>query len=289
MNNQKKARSFKWWVLSIGLIAGCASHPSEQSAAAALPMAGPVQIVPIPSHVTAAAGAFQMSAGTRVIFSDPAAERVAKYFAELAQRTNGLALSVSSGDSEHGDVVHFLLSANATAQSDEGYSLLVAPDGITVTARDERGLFYGAVSLWQLLSSDARIPAMTIDDEPRFAWRGLMLDTVRFYQSPRFVKLFIDWMALHKLNTFHWHLTDDQGWRLEIKKYPKLTSVGAWRVPAGPAAAQDIDLATGKPRVIGGFYTQDEVRDIVKYAAERHITIVPEIELPGHASAAVVA
>jgi len=130
---------------------------------------------------------------------------------------------------------------------------------------------------------------MTIGDEPRFAWRGLMLDSARHFQAPEFVKKFIDWMALHKLNVLHWHLTDDQAWRLEIKKYPKLTSVGAWRVPAGHAPANDIDPATKKPRVIGGFYTQDEVRDVIAYAAARNITILPEIEMPGHASAAVVA
>jgi hexosaminidase len=133
------------------------------------------------------------------------------------------------------------------------------------------------------------IPAVRIDDAPRFRWRGLMLDSARHFQSPEFIKQFIDWMALHKLNVLHWHLTDDQAWRLEIKKYPRLTSVGAWRVPAGAAAAADIDPATGRPRLYGGFYSQDEVRDIVAYAAQRHITIVPEIETPGHASAAIAA
>ena len=176
----------------------------------------------------------------------------------------------------------------------EGYSLRITPQGITVSARESKGLFYGAVTLWQLLGapeagSTPRIGAMVIEDAPRFRWRGLMLDTARHYQSPEFIKQFIDWMALHKLNVFHWHLTDDQAWRLEIRKYPKLTSVGAWRVPAGPAAAADIDPATGKPRVYGGFYTQEQVRDIVTYAAARHITVLPEIEMPGHASAAVVA
>ena len=116
-----------------------------------------------------------------------------------------------------------------------------------------------------------------------------MLDSARHYQSPEFIKRFIDVMAQHKLNVLHWHLTDDQAWRLEIKKYPKLTSVGAWRVPAGAAAAADIDPATGKPRLHGGFYSQDQVRDIVAYAALRHIAIVPEIDVPGHASAAIAA
>jgi hexosaminidase len=147
--------------------------------------------------------------------------------------------------------------------------------------------------LWQLITAstgpDVRIPAMTITDEPRFQWRGLMLDSARHYQSPEFVRKLIDVMALHKLNMLHWHLIDDQAWRLEIRKYPKLTSVGAWRLPAGPAAAADLDPATGKPRLYGGFYTQQQVRELVAYAQARHITIVPEIEMPGHASAAVAA
>jgi hexosaminidase len=145
------------------------------------------------------------------------------------------------------------------------------------------------VTLWQLASASSGIPALKIEDAPRFRWRGLLLDSARHYQSPQFIKRLIDTMALHKLNVLQWHLTDDQAWRLEIKKYPKLTEVGAWRVPAGPAAAADIDPATGKPRLYGGFYTQDQVREIVAYAAQRNVTIVPEIDMPGHASAAIAA
>jgi hexosaminidase len=130
---------------------------------------------------------------------------------------------------------------------------------------------------------------MKIVDSPRFAWRGLMLDSARHYQSPEFILQLIDWMALHKLNVLHWHLTDDQAWRLEIKRYPRLTSVGAWRVPAGAAAAADIDPATGRPRLYGGFYSQETVRRIVAHASERNVTIVPEIDMPGHATAAIVA
>jgi hexosaminidase len=116
-----------------------------------------------------------------------------------------------------------------------------------------------------------------------------MLDSARHLQSPAFIIRYIDWMALHKLNVLGWHLTDDQGWRLEIRKYPRLTSVGGWRVPAGRAATRDIDPATGRARLYGGFYTQDEVRRIVAHAAARNVTIVPEIDMPGHATAAIVA
>ena len=116
-----------------------------------------------------------------------------------------------------------------------------------------------------------------------------MLDEARHFRGKAFVKKFIDWMTLHKFNVFHWHLTDDQGWRIEIKKYPKLTDVAAWRLPAGDGAKLDIDPKSGKPRLIGGYYTQEQIRNIVKYAAERHITIVPEIDIPGHAQAPLMA
>src|SRR5262249_17146807 len=157
-----------------------------------------------------------------------------------------------------------------------------------LSSRDPRGLLYAAVTLWQLCTATqgpapAELPAMRIVDEPRFRWRGLMLDSARHFQSPRFVMQLIDWMALHKLNVLHWHLTDDQAWRLQIRKYPRLTQVGAWRVEAGAGPASDIDPATGGARLYGGFYTQKEVREVVRHAAERNITIVPEIDMPGHA------
>ena len=150
-----------------------------------------------------------------------------------------------------------------------------------MTATTDAGLFYGAVTLWQLMpagSGAADLPALVIRDQPVYRWRGLMLDSARHFQSPAFIKSFIDWMALHKLNVLQWHLTDDQGWRLQIRKYPRLTTVGAWRVPA-----------ERKPLVYGGFYTQEQVKDIVAFAASRHVQIVPEIELPGHAQAAIAA
>ena len=172
---------------------------------------------------------------------------------------------------------------------------------MTLEAADVAGLRNGAVTLWQLAATapaaparrnagrPSRLPACASTDAPQFRWRGLMLDSARHYQSPEFIERYLDWMALHKLNVLHWHLTDDQAWRLEIQRYPRLTEVGAWRVPAGRAAQRDLDPATGRPRLHGGFYSQDTVRRLVRYAAERGITIVPEIEMPGHATAAVAA
>ena len=176
----------------------------------------------------------------------------------------------------------------------KAYRLNIAGDGITISASGDGGLFYGAVTLAQMMTQTpcrgckVTLNAMRIDDAPRFAWRGLMLDSVRHFQSVATVKAMIDAMALHKLNILQWHLTDDQGWRIEIKKYPRLTQMGGWRVPAG-AAEHDIDAKTGRPRLYGGFYTQAEIRDVVAYAAARNVTIVPEIEMPGHAMAAIVA
>src|SRR5207342_591385 len=163
----------------------------------------------------------------------------------------------------------------------EGYRLEVKATGARVSASTDAGFARATATLWQMLArapAGVTLSAVSIEDAPRFAWRGIMLDSARHFQSPEFIQQFIDWMALHKLNVLHWHLVDDQGWRLEIKKYPKLTSVGAWRVPAGEAPQADIDKATGKPRQYGGFYTQEQVRDIVAHAAKRHITVVPEIE-----------
>ena len=182
-----------------------------------------------------------------------------------------------------------LLRVRSRTLGAEGYRLRVTPRGITIEAGGGAGWLYGAVTLWQLVRTEggaAVIDAQLIEDRPRLRWRGLMLDSARHFQSPQFVRRLIDWMALHKLNVLHWHLTDDQGWRIQIRKYPQLTDTGAWRVPAGAAAA-DIDPVTGRPRRYGGFYTQDDIRAIVAHAAARHVLIVPEIDLPGHVSAAI--
>ena len=251
-----------------------------------------VSVIPAPAGISPAPGSFTISTRTPVIAAGGEAQRVARYFIDLVGRTRAIALSVKSSSASG---IEFRL--DPTAKAGEAYDLDISPHGVLVKAREPRGLFYGAITLWELMTSDpsaaAKTPitlaSMHITDEPRFAWRGFMLDSARHYQPPAFIKRMLDAMALHKLNTFHWHLTDDQGWRLQINKYPRLTEVGAWRVPASAGPAADIDPKTGKPRLYGGFYTQDEVRDIVRYAAERFITVVPEIEMPGHAQAAIAA
>ncbi|HEY3815144.1 MAG TPA: family 20 glycosylhydrolase [Caulobacteraceae bacterium] len=257
----------------------------------------PPSVIPEPLSLTPAPGVFVLSSATRILVpaNDPQARWIATWLSDHLKRARGLALKVGEESSRStGPVIHLTRGPDAPA-GDEAYALTTAPAGATVTGASDAALFYGAVTLLQLATeTDGRarsvaIPSLTIQDAPRYAWRGLLLDSARHFQSPGFVKSFIDDMAVHKLNVLHWHLTDDQGWRLEIKKYPRLTEIGAWRMPAGQGPAQDIDPATHKPRLYGGFYTQAQVRDIVAYAAQRHVTIVPEIDMPGHESAAVVA
>ena len=267
-----------------------ALHGGAGLAAAAEPA-----LIPDPAMLVRGSGEWQSDAGTAIVAGtrDAHASRIAAQLADLVQRTCGVRIPVRTSAGK-GTVIQLARSTSA-AMGPESYRLDVRPGRATISARGDSGLLYGAVTLWQLMCPREKaegaivVPAMRIDDAPRFAWRGLMLDSARHYQSPRFIRQFIDWMALHKLNVLHWHLTDDQAWRLEIRKYPLLTSVGAWRVPAGPAAQADIDAATGKPRLYGGAYSQSEVRALVAYAAARGVTIVPEIEMPGHASAAIAA
>lgn len=257
-----------------------------------------VDVVPIPAEASARPGTFALADGTPIAAGEnPQVMSVAAYLRELLRAATGLQLRVLAAPPAAlpAGSVALRLDPAAPGESPESYQLEVSPRQVVVSARAAPGLFYGAVTLWQLAGASARhgrlvsIPALHIRDTPRFRWRGLMLDSVRHFQSPDFIMRYIDWMALHKLNVLGWHLTDDQGWRLEISRYPRLTGIGAWRTPAGQAAQHDIDPATGRPRLYGGFYSQADVRRIVARAAARHVTLVPEIEMPGHATAAIVA
>ncbi|MFY0591661.1 MAG: beta-N-acetylhexosaminidase [Roseivirga sp.] len=172
----------------------------------------------------------------------------------------------------------------------EAYALKVDHEGVTIRANTDKGFFYGVQTLIQMLPTNKQIavlPYMTMLDKPRFSWRGLHLDVGRHFYSVDFIKKYIDLMAFYKLNTFHWHLTEDQGWRIEIKKYPKLTTVGSQRKETIVEKNFNPFVGDGKP--YGGFYTQEEVKEIVAYAAERHVTVVPEIEMPGHSLGALAA
>lgn len=266
--------------LALAAIVACSG--GKQSIDASAPAHMP--IIPAPARVEAGEGRFVLGPATRVEAAgkDPEARWIAGWLTNLlaAARLHTL----SAGDAGKPESTIVLSLDDSAAGIAEGYRLDVRPGSISVTAGNPAGLFYGAVSVWQLATAAApsngrvQIPAVHIEDAPRFRWRGLMLDVARHFIEPADMRNMIDWMALHKLNVLHWHLTDDQGWRLEIKRYPRLTDTGAWRIPAGAP----------RPRY-GGYYTQDEVREIVDYASRRHVTIVPEIEMPGHAQAAVAA
>lgn len=247
----------------------------------------PLALIPAPADLTIAPGKTVIASGTPIVVpqGDADAEAAAQYLAQLAKRSRGLDLPI-----RHSASGHHIAIASAPEGAPDAYSLETSAKSAVISAHGRGGLLYGAVTLWQLLTStegkgSASFPRVSIKDSPRFAWRGVMLDSARHYQSPELIMQLIDWMALHKLNMLQWHLVDDQGWRLEIKAYPRLTGVGAWR----PSVPGEDALGHGTPGRYGGFYTQDQVRRIVAYAAERNITIVPEIEMPGHSTAAIAA
>ena len=280
-------------MLGVCISTSAASVPASTSALAAAPSP---PLIPLPAHITAAPGQFVLHQRASLLVSSdtPQAIAIAKQFAELLMRTRGIQLDLrqqATSADDHDAIVLDLEPGNQQLPAEEGYRLTVESHRIRIASRDPRGLFYGTITLWQLLTPDAlRAPTATvantvIDDQPRFPWRGLMLDSARYFQSVAEVKQLIDWMALHKLNVLHWHLTDDQGWRLQIKRYPLLTSMGSCRKAIGPTAA----LTGGTDKPYCGYYTQDQVRELVRYASERYITIVPEVDMPGHAQAAVAA
>lgn len=212
-------------------------------------------------------------------------------FVRLLADTRGLQLRTTTATDPR-PAITFAVDPDASVTGDAGYRIVLDDQGIRVTARTPRGAFYGSVTLWQLLTPQgwtrggtAEIAQGVIDDHPRFAWRALLLDSGRHYQSVAEIKQLIDWMALDKLNVLLWHLTEDQGWRLEVPKYPELVKTGACRKAVG----LDIELTGGPDKPYCGFYAEAQVRDIVRYAAARFITVVPGIDLPGHSQAAVAA
>lgn len=256
-------------------------------------------LVPRPTQLTKGEGAYTLDARTR-IFAGPGTRELAERFRDALRPATGLALPIADGSGKDG--ISLTLDAKADL-GEEGYRLKATARGVEIRASRPAGLFYALQSLRQMLPQAIlrgakvegtawSVPACEIVDRPRFGWRGSHLDVGRHFMPVSFLKKHLDLMALHKLNVFHWHLTDDQGWRLEIKKYPRLTEVGAWRkATVIPYANRDDhqNLLPYDNVPHGGFYTQDDVKEIVQYAADRFITIVPEIEMPGHSSAALAA
>lgn len=260
----------------------------------------PVAVIPRPVSVSSSAGAFTVTPGT-VIWTDEATARVGQFLARALAPATGFPLDVRTGGVPAGPRISLRRDTTLASLGPEGYRLEVSPERVLIRAPEPAGVFYGIQTLRQLLPAEMFreapvhgvgwiVPGVVIEDRPRFRWRGAHLDVCRHFMPKEFVKKYIDLMALHKLNSFHWHLTDDQGWRIAILKYPRLTEVGGWR--AGTLVGSHTPDSTkwvfdGQRH--GGFYTQDDIREIVAYAAERFVNVVPEIEMPGHAQAAIAA
>lgn len=250
-----------------------------------------VDIVPQPVSVVASDGAFDLTKNTKIclLSDDSTLNYSVRLFNGLIDKSFGKPLPVIKSTQPEAGAINVRLGG----LQPEEYTLNIRPDGVDITGGSPAGVFYAFQTLRQLLpvavargekAGVIELPVAEIADKPHFAHRGGMLDVCRHFFTADDVKTFIDILAMHKLNRFHWHLTDDQGWRIEIKQYPKLTEVGAFRDRCNLQAEAD---APKDSVPYGGFYTQDEIRDIVQYAAKRFITVIPEIEMPGHASAAL--
>ncbi|MGN6439775.1 MAG: beta-N-acetylhexosaminidase [Agriterribacter sp.] len=261
-----------------------------------------VSIVPEPVTVKAGNGVFELDSKTQVIVEgdNAALKSLAGMFASWIAPATGIQLKVSNRPTGSAKAIRLsLVQSLKDVKSEEGYTLNVTTNAITLAATKPSGLLYGLQTLRQLLppsvehstqqNSRWAIPVVSITDYPRFGWRGLMLDVSRHFFSKAFVKQYIDEMARYKFNVLHFHLTDDQGWRIEIKAFPKLTEVGAWRVPRTGRWWTYEPPKPNEPATYGGFYTQDDIREIVQYAKERNVEIVPEIDVPGHSLAAIAA
>lgn len=241
-----------------------------------------INIIPTPQSLVQHDGFFRLGSNTAIAAASPEAKTVAEFFAAKMRTATGLNIQVA----EKGNI-QLSVDPSLDVANDEGYTLDVTKDGAVVVAKTAQGLFYGMQSFLQLLPAEIespskvngiawQAPAVSIKDAPRFGYRGIMLDPCRHFMPVENVKKYLDVLSLFKMNRMHWHLTDDQGWRIEIKKYPKLTEIASKRID-------------GEGTEHSGYYTQEEIKEIVKYAADRFITVVPELELPGHEMAAIAA
>ena len=281
---------------SLHLIPLLALLTAQVAGANALP-----ELIPLPQTVTAQEGVFNLAAQTRIV-AGAGTEATARYLAAQLKPATGFHFRIKSkpGNPVAPGTILLSIETNLPNLGPEGYTLNVTPEAVRIQGADAAGVFYGVQTLLQLLPPEIyatnlvagvtwQVPAVHIEDQPRFHWRGLMLDVSRHFYTKAQVERVLDLMAQMKLNTFHWHLVDDPGWRIEIKKYPRLTEVGAWRQGVGFKLDPKSTTAYGKDGRYGGFYTQKEIREVVAYAQALHITIVPEIEMPGHSVAALAA
>jgi hexosaminidase len=254
-----------------------------------------MDIIPLPYQIETRPGEFLLTAQTDILTDIPNRWN-ATFLQSLLSISTGFPLRIHSAEQAGQNTICLRIEPGLGSLGPEGYQLTVSPKAVTVAAPEATGVFYGIQSLRQLLpveieerhpvsGVDWHVACLVITDRPRFAWRGFMLDEGRHFQGRETVLRTLDLMALHKLNVFHWHLTEDEGWRIEIKKYPRLTEVGSKRL--GTRKGFTAGKHDGIPH--GGFYTQTEIREIVAYATERHITVIPEVEMPGHSVAALAA
>jgi len=261
------------------------------------PAASPagIGVIPQPVRLVPGTGRFALTPETKIYVGPKNDElrRIGQSLSEEIGRATGVKPPVvQAAPGKQAGTIYLKLLAATDTLGPEGYTLSVQPAQVVLAARQPQGLYLGTQTIRQLLpaqrTAGASLPAVEVADQPRYQWRGMHLDVSRHFFPVEFVKQYIDYLALHKMNTFHWHLTDDQGWRIEIKKYPKLTSIGGYRdgTLIGHYGAKVPEYDNVR---YGGFYTQEQVREVVKYAQDRYITVVPEIEMPGHALAALAA
>src|SRR5579863_6093906 len=269
-------------------------------------------IIPLPQQMQARPGVFTLCPSQSAItapghplvkiYTDSTSQSDADFLAQQLFKSTGQQFAVVPA-SGAGPIREGILLTTANANTNlnyEGYELTVAPDSVVIRAPTSAGVFYGVQSLLQLLPPQVlssqpatnvawTVPCVYIFDQPQYHWRGAMLDVARHFITKQQIKQLLDAMALHKLNVFHWHLCDDQGWRLEITNYPALTTNSAWRAATDYSLNPRSNSNTNSLGQYGGFYTQADAREIVAYAQQLHITVVPEIELPCHATAALAA
>lgn len=268
------------WSLAGLLMTACSNQPTTVAN---------YEVVPMPLEInTTQQASFLLKSGVTVYYpaGNEKMQRNAEFLASYVKAQTGIELQVQAGEGGKGGIVLQLGLAN---DNPDAYQLKVDASQVVISSPSEAGVFYGIQTLRKAVDvaegSNVELPAVEINDQPRFGYRGMMLDVGRHFFSMDEIKTYIDMMALHNINRFHWHLSEDQGWRIEIKKYPKLTEIGSMRKET--VIGHNSGKYDGKP--YGGFYTQEQAKEIVAYAAERYITVIPEIDLPGHMQAALAA
>ena len=284
--NTMTMRKFICFFISIIIITSCTAQQKKQLT---------INIIPKPAVLQVKTGSFSITKNTVIAVADEGDKKAAEFLRDYLQQYYNLKLDIDKQEGK--DYIRLFTKKFIKAPDKDAYSLIVTKEGIDISGDTYPGTFYGIQSLIQLLpvpvnaatqtqNPKLEIQQLSIQDAPRFSYRGMHFDVARHFFPVSFVKKYIDYIALHKMNYFHWHLTDDQGWRIEIKKYPGLTEKGSCR--NGTIIGRYPGTANDNLRYCG-FYTQEEVKEVVQYAADRHITVVPEIEMPGHASAAIAA